>query len=287
MTTDIRLLVSFKDHRKRKRLAYKIGPEGVLALIDLWLTIAETRPETGDLSGMSVEDIELDAGWCGEPGAFVAAAVESGWIDRHEDGTLALHGWAENQPYLATTARRQEHARTAALARWGRRTDADRAAKGARSMPGAALAMPGACQIDAPSRLTLPTNQPTTAREDGDDVDPTEGGEENHIPARRDGHMLDALYGTSVAKPIAKRLGITVSDQELAKWGVAVSDVERAHGIAPAQQAELSAWYAEHMDDKYMPQVASPADWREKCVRIKHERDKREKPTEGFRAAFK
>lgn len=114
--SDIRVKVSFKDHRKRKRLAARVGPAGVLALLDLWLTTAETHP-TGELPGYTAEDVELDAGWNGEPGVFAAAAEECGWIDRTETG-YRLHDWQEHQPWLMGADKRSAQARLGAEAKW-------------------------------------------------------------------------------------------------------------------------------------------------------------------------
>lgn len=58
MNTDIRLLVSFKGHRKRKRFKMVIGLEATDYLIDLWLTAAEDRPD-GILSGWDDTELHL------------------------------------------------------------------------------------------------------------------------------------------------------------------------------------------------------------------------------------
>ena len=72
MNSDIRLAVSFRGHRKRKRLRLLLGPGSTDCLIDLWIATAMTHP-SGVLHGMDEIDIALEAGWEGDPQQFVAA----------------------------------------------------------------------------------------------------------------------------------------------------------------------------------------------------------------------
>jgi hypothetical protein len=103
---------------KRKKLALRLGPAGVVALIDLWLTAAETHPD-GNLAGYDAEDVELDAGWAGDPGAFAVAAEQCGWLDRTEAGYY-LHDWSHHQPWLIGAKDRQDRGRAAVMQRWER-----------------------------------------------------------------------------------------------------------------------------------------------------------------------
>ncbi|HFQ92036.1 MAG TPA: hypothetical protein ENK29_04070 [Chromatiales bacterium] len=95
MNTDIRVAISFRGHRKRKRLAIMLGPEGVLALLDLWIGVAASRPD-GTLSGWDEIDIALEAGWDGDPQEFVDALLKVGFLDRDEDGVYSLHDWLDH-----------------------------------------------------------------------------------------------------------------------------------------------------------------------------------------------
>lgn len=115
---DIRIKASFKDHRKRKKLAARLGPVGVLALIDLWLTAAETHMD-GWLDGYTIEDIEIDAGWVGEPGQFARALMECGFLDKGEHG-YTLHDWAEHQSWLCGAPARSTRAAANVNVRWER-----------------------------------------------------------------------------------------------------------------------------------------------------------------------
>jgi hypothetical protein len=118
MNTDIRILMSFRGHRKRRRLQMLLGAEAVLCLIDLWIAAAVSRPR-GILDGWDELDIAIEAGWQGDPAEFVNALVTSGFLDRQGD-VYALHDWEENQPWAVGAEARSEKARRAAQARWGK-----------------------------------------------------------------------------------------------------------------------------------------------------------------------
>ena len=75
MNTDIRISVSFKNHRKRKRLNLLLGDGAAGYLLDLWISTAMNRP-SGDLKGMDEVDIALDAGWSGDPIEFLQCAYQ-------------------------------------------------------------------------------------------------------------------------------------------------------------------------------------------------------------------
>ena len=79
MNTDIRLSVSFRGHRKRKKLKQLLGDNATDYLIDLWIGAAVSRP-TGKLTRWDENDIALEAGWHGEPKKFVDALLKSGWL---------------------------------------------------------------------------------------------------------------------------------------------------------------------------------------------------------------
>lgn len=120
MNTDIRLAVSFRGHRKRKRLRLLLGPGSTDYLLDLWIATAMNHPD-GILTGMDETDIALEAGWEGEPQAFVAALLECRLLDKTEHG-YALHDWAEHQAYVVHAEDRKTQAKNAAAKRWAART---------------------------------------------------------------------------------------------------------------------------------------------------------------------
>ena len=121
MNTDIRIAVSFKGHRKRKKLERILGSEAVLALIDLWIGTAMNHPE-GKLILMDELDIALEANWEGNPKEFVKTLIDVGFLDKDDDGTYSLHDWNEHQPWVVGAKVRSERARKASQARWGNPT---------------------------------------------------------------------------------------------------------------------------------------------------------------------
>ena len=119
MNNDIRLRIDFLTNRKTKRLRQQLGADGVLALISLWIAIAQDdrRCEDGVLEGWKVEDIALAADWQGNAGDFVRAMVEIGWLEEMER-TYKLHDWEENQPWVAGAKARSKRASKAGRTRW-------------------------------------------------------------------------------------------------------------------------------------------------------------------------
>jgi hypothetical protein len=110
MNTDIRLKVSFLNHRKRKKLQRALGAEGVLAFIDLMLSAATNRPD-GILAGLNNEDIALDAQWDGDADKFVDTLLSVGLLDMAEGGALAIHDWQDHNSYASDAEMRSDAAR--------------------------------------------------------------------------------------------------------------------------------------------------------------------------------
>jgi hypothetical protein len=118
MNTDIRIITSFRNSRKRRRLARQLGDKAVVCLLDLWIATAVSRPE-GRLNGWDELDIADEAGWDGEPEVFVNTLLDIGFLDRLEDNTFAIHNWEKHNPWAAGADRRNRDAKRAAARRWG------------------------------------------------------------------------------------------------------------------------------------------------------------------------
>ncbi len=116
MATDIRIKVGFGTHPKTRKLIRRVGGDGAFRLVMLWAWAAANKP-TGDLAGMTDEDIELAADWQGEPDAFVQALVDVRFLDG-EPGERALHDWTDHNPYAAGSSMRSEAGKKAANKRW-------------------------------------------------------------------------------------------------------------------------------------------------------------------------
>ena len=157
MNTDIRIAVSFKGHRKRKKLKMILGDKAATDyLIDFWITVAMDRP-SGNLSGLDEIDICLMAGGGGEPGKFVSAMVESGFLDKAENGYL-VHEWEIHNGYASAANARSESSRNAAKARWNKRLTPKEDMRG--QCGGNAGAMPEDCGGNAPIPIPSPIPSP-------------------------------------------------------------------------------------------------------------------------------
>lgn len=115
MNSDIRLSVGFWQHPKTKKLARRLGLEGVRSLQILWLWAAQNRPN-GALSGMDCEDIEIAADWQGEDGVLLSTLRAIGFIDG-DDGALCLHDWRVNNGWVAGSDARSDHSRLTRMAK--------------------------------------------------------------------------------------------------------------------------------------------------------------------------
>lgn len=115
MPDDIRISLSFRHHRKRKKLFQRLGDKGIRSLIDFWSTVAEQNP-TGILTDYSSEDIEIDAGWNGEPGDFIKNIIEIGFLDKINNG-YSLHNWDIRQPWVFKSDERSDKARFSRMAK--------------------------------------------------------------------------------------------------------------------------------------------------------------------------
>ncbi len=118
---DIRIDTKFFQHPKTLKLLHRLGPEGVIGLLKVWLWAGENRQD-GRLHGLSSEDVDLIAGWdpvrsdpvrSGQ--SFCSVAMELHWIDE-EDGTLVLHEWQIHNPWVADAPSRSDKARFTRLA---------------------------------------------------------------------------------------------------------------------------------------------------------------------------
>ena len=126
MNTDIRLSTTCFAHAKIVKLERRLGSDGVLSLLKLWIYTAQHR-EKGVLYGMTEEDIAIAAGWNGDEKRFVSELLNLRLIDLVESN-YEIHNWRKHNPYAAFSEVRSEAGRKGAVARWNRDKNVDRIA---------------------------------------------------------------------------------------------------------------------------------------------------------------
>jgi hypothetical protein len=119
LNTDIRIKIGLATHYKTKNLVNRLGEPAFRCLIALWEYAAQYRP-SGELKAMSAADIAEVSNWTGNPEAFVAGLLETGWLDkgRGSGRNLKLHDWKTHQPYVFHSEKRSRLARKAAQTKW-------------------------------------------------------------------------------------------------------------------------------------------------------------------------
>lgn len=92
----IRVEAGTRDHPKIIKLSRDCNvtvPHALGTVLSLWLWVATHCPD-GNLNSYDWEDIELAAGWTGEPGQWYQAAVQRRLLDETPQGTQ-VHDWKE------------------------------------------------------------------------------------------------------------------------------------------------------------------------------------------------
>lgn len=107
----IELHQTLPSHRKTLRLRRLLQirtPQAVGHLCMLWLWALDNAPD-GDLTGFGADELAEVAGWTGrDPGRFVRALAEAGFLDAGPEGALVLHDWSD---YAGRLMEQREQAR--------------------------------------------------------------------------------------------------------------------------------------------------------------------------------
>ncbi|SDP85828.1 hypothetical protein [Desulforhopalus singaporensis] len=156
MNTDIRIAVSFRGNRKRKKLALLLGPGATDYLLDLWIGVAMSNP-TGMLVAWDEHDIALEAGWQKDSKEFVDALMKVGFLEINDDGVYQLHDWEDHQGYVIHAQDRRERAKKAAAARWEKKKNDKKQEDNAKGKQDACVEQ---CKEHADSNAPTPTPTP-------------------------------------------------------------------------------------------------------------------------------
>ncbi len=127
---DFRLSVGYTDCPKIRRLIRRHGHEALEAHLRL-LAFTRTDRPTGVLSGLDADDLGDVMRWPpGDARDLIAAMLEFGLLEEHEDGTLVVHDWAEWNLWAVTAPKRQQIARENAEKRWTKQRAKSKAPQG-------------------------------------------------------------------------------------------------------------------------------------------------------------
>jgi len=118
VANDFRLQVGFLTHPKTRLLKRYCGADGVLGMISLIEFCAMNNSRcTGDLAGMTNDEIEAAADWQGISGELIAGLEKAKFLDGQND-CWKIHDFEEHNPWVAGSKRRSESAKHAARMRW-------------------------------------------------------------------------------------------------------------------------------------------------------------------------
>ncbi len=95
----------YPTHIKTLRLIGLLGHDADALPMRLWLHCGMHHPETGELEGYTVREIESIIRWRGKRGAAVRALLRTGFLDKSPKG-YRVHNWLRHQGHLAVLKRR-------------------------------------------------------------------------------------------------------------------------------------------------------------------------------------
>lgn len=96
----LKLDLTAPHHLKVLKLSRKLGisrHEALGITVDLWVWLLNNGHALGELTGMDAGDVAVILGIDPriDPDVLVAGMLEVGLLDVHGDGTLSVHGWAD------------------------------------------------------------------------------------------------------------------------------------------------------------------------------------------------
>ena len=119
--TGLRIDTTYFNHFKIKKLMKLLGAEGVVAHLALLCYVADAKPR-GKLTGMTVEDIALSAGWDGDAMVFIRALVSLRLLDKRGK-FYRVHDWKDHNQFIFHRPERIKRSRKAANIRWQKKSE--------------------------------------------------------------------------------------------------------------------------------------------------------------------
>jgi len=237
VNTDFRIEVGFFDHRKTRALITSLGIPAAFSLMRLWEYATANKP-SGELRGMSHEDIADAAKYQGDPIAFVNELIRLKWLDKRRRH-LDIHDWEEHQPFVINAPARRAAAKKAAETRWKSRQapDADRNAPRMRhaSNNDADRNAPSGQPASQPERTPLPPANPSRSPDLPSPI--PSGGSRTRTDFRK--------LGDAYREPAGARPKLSPAEEErMTRYGVRrrelIAEMQSKHPAA--SEAEILAF---------------------------------------------
>jgi DnaD/phage-associated family protein len=239
---------SLRDHRKTKALrrVLKIKtPQAIGHLHLLWWWCLDNAPD-GNLSDIPSEDLAEAAEWTGDPGKFVSALLDAGFIDRD---TGQLHDWMDySGGYLEQQRLTKEQKRAGGKARMAQLSPEERSKLGAtavknrwsrREIPAEIPAEPKKIPATGPNRTNI-TNKTVPTEEDKEDI---------ILPTiKKDGENVlsssDENNDVSVFVVYRENIGelTPIIEDEIKEYQKFFSDDQIGEAIAEAVKQGIRTW---------------------------------------------
>jgi hypothetical protein len=134
VASDFRISTGLPEHLKTRRVISRLGTGAMWHWVCLCAYTAQNHSD-GNLSGISIEDIEIAAKWPdfkfksgpykgrSSQGVFVEVLLEAGFLEKSDAG-IRWHDWDEHQLWVIGEVRRKEIGKLAADKRWEARRNA-------------------------------------------------------------------------------------------------------------------------------------------------------------------
>jgi len=113
----LNLDLDYFEHPKTRRLVGLLGNGSAEIPIRLWCYVGKYHPESGHLTGYSLEEIEGVIGWWGDSGKAIEALLRVGFISKRGRGFYTVHDWLDHSGHLGVFKKR---GMDGAKARWGK-----------------------------------------------------------------------------------------------------------------------------------------------------------------------
>lgn len=180
---DMRVLTTFPNHRKTRRLIKVLGYEAVYSLITLWAYTAENHPK-GNLNGYDEIEIEESAKWEGKSGLFVETLLDKKtcFLIKTKAGFM-IRNWEKHQGWIVNAPERRKKAQVAAAKRWGASGNAT----------GNATSIDLAMQVDSPEQCPYPSPSPSPKPIPIKDSSPAKAAKPTRSVSMVDEALLSAL----------------------------------------------------------------------------------------------